>query len=43
MKETLAEKENHSRSSVREPGVELLRILAMAMVITLHYLGKGGF
>ena len=26
----------------RETGLELLRILAMFMVITLHYLGKGG-
>ncbi|NLL79416.1 MAG: acyltransferase [Clostridiales bacterium] len=27
----------------RKTNYELLRILAMAMVITLHYLGKGGF
>lgn len=27
----------------RQTGYELLRIIAMAMVITLHYLGKGGF
>lgn len=27
---------------VREPQFELLRIVAMLMVITLHYLGKGG-
>lgn len=26
----------------RETGIELLRILAMLMVISLHYLGKGG-